>query len=208
MSIDGTRARGRPRKYEHGRALDSALATFWARGFAGTSLDDLASAMDMNRPSIYAAFGNKEALYAAAVTHYLQTIGRTFLAPLTRGRTLAADLDGFYAAVIEVVTGAHGPLGCVVACTLPAEAGESPAARELLAGAIASIDQAVRERLASAVRAGELPPDTDVRTQAQVVASGMLALSLRARAGASRRELRRLARAFVGPVTSAAAAAR
>lgn len=196
--------RGRPRKYRRGDALDAALATFWSKGYAGTTLDDLAGAMGMNRPSIYAAFGNKDALYAASVERYLQTIGRTFLVPLGRGKTLADDLDAFYARVIDVVTGAHGPCGCIVACTLPAEAEVAPAARELLATAIGLIDDALQKRLADAVRAGELPADTDVRTRAQVVSSGMLALSLRGRSGASRRDLKRIARAFVALTTARA----
>src|SRR5689334_5787567 len=108
MSIQETPRRGRPRKFEHGSALDAALTTFWSKGFAGTTLDDLASAMAMNKPSIYAAFGNKEALYGAAVEHYMQGIGRSFLEPLNRGRSLAADLEGFFGAVTGVVTGAHG----------------------------------------------------------------------------------------------------
>jgi AcrR family transcriptional regulator len=198
MSIEATPVRrGRPRKFEHARALDAALTTFWTKGFAGTSLDDLAVAMAMNRPSIYAAFGNKDRLYAASVQHYVETIGRTFLTPLARGGSLAADLRGFYGTVIDVVTGKHGPLGCIVACTLPAEAGTTPAARDMLAGAIARIDDVLRVRIAAAVRAGELDAGVDVRTRAQVVSSGMLALSLRARAGMPRRELQRLARAFV-----------
>ena len=205
MSIESTpRGRGRPRRYEHEAALDAALATFWAKGFAGTSLDDLASAMGMNRPSIYAAFGNKDALYAAAVERYVQTLGRAFLEPLQRGRTLAADLDGFYASVIDVVGGSHGPHGCIVACTLPAEAETTPAARALLADALARIDEAVRQRLARAVEQGELPRDTDLRTQAQVVTSGMIALSLRARSGAPIRDLKRLARAFVAAISARA----
>lgn len=201
MSIAPPAARrGRPRKFQHAAALDAALTTFWSKGFAGTSLDDLATAMNMNRPSIYAAFGNKDALYAAAVEHYVQTLGRAFLEPLNRGRTLAADLDGFYASVMDVVTGSHGPLGCIVACTLPAEAETSPAARELLASALERIDEAVRRRLARAVEQGELARDTDLRTQAQLVTSGMIALSLRARSGASKRDLKRLARSFVAAV--------
>lgn len=201
MSIAPSPARrGRPRKYEHASALDAALTTFWSKGFAGTSLDDLASAMGMNRPSIYAAFGNKETLYGAAVEHYVQTVGRSFLEPLHRGGTLADDLEAFYAAVTGVVTGAHGPLGCIVACTLPAEAETTPAARELLAAALARIDAAVRSRLARAVEQGEISRDADLRTQAEVVVSGMLALSLRARSGASKRDLKRLARAFVAAV--------
>ncbi|MBY0274028.1 TetR/AcrR family transcriptional regulator [Candidatus Binatia bacterium] len=201
MSIASPHARrGRPRKYEHASALDAALTTFWTKGFAGTSLDDLTSAMGMNRPSIYGAFGNKEALYAAAVEHYVRTVGRTFLEPLSRDGALADDLDAFYAAVTGVVTGKHGPLGCIVACTLPSEAETTPAARQLLAAALTQIDGAVRARLARAVEQGELARDTDLRTQAEVVVSGMLALSLRARAGASRRDLKRLARAFVATV--------
>lgn len=196
--------RGRPRQYEHGAALDAALATFWSKGFAGTSLDDLASAMGMNKPSIYAAFGNKDALYASAVEHYQLTIGRTFIEPLNRGRALADDLEAFYAAVTGVVTGAHGPLGCIVACTLPAEAETAPGARELLATAIGRIDEAVRRRLARAVEQGELAHDTDLKTQAQLITSGMLALSLRGRSGASKRDLKRIARAFVATVTARA----
>ena len=201
MSIASTPARrGRPRKYEHTAALDAALTTFWSKGFAGTSLDDLASAMGMNKPSIYAAFGNKDALYAAAVEHYVQTLGRGFLESLYRGRTLAADLDGFYASVIDVVSGEHGPHGCIVACTLPAEAEATPAARALLADALGRIDAAVRDRLARAAEQGELPRDADLRTLAQLVTGGMITLSLRARAGAQRRDLTRLARAFVAAV--------
>lgn len=183
-------------------ALDGALRTFWARGYGATSLDDLSAAMGMNRPSIYAAFGNKEATYAAAVHHYVATVGQELLAQLLRGRTLARDLAGFFAAVVDVVTGRHGPLGCIVACTLPAEAGVSPDARAQLAGVLTKLDAAVEERLRAARRAGELPPDADPHVLAQVVTSGMLALSLRARARTPRRELTRLAKAMARLVAS------
>lgn len=60
------RGRGRPRKFEHGVALDAALQTFWTKGYRGASMDDLTGAMAMNKPSLYAAFGAKEELYLAA----------------------------------------------------------------------------------------------------------------------------------------------
>jgi AcrR family transcriptional regulator len=191
------RGRGRPRAYDEGTALDAALKTFWGKGYGGTSVDDLAAAMSMSKPSVYAAFGNKQAVYEAAVNHYVSTIGSTYLKPLMESPTLRAGLLGFYAAQIDVVMGKHGPLGCVVACTLPAEAGDSPEARSLLSAVLAQLDSAIHARIRTARMTGELPPDADPATMAQVVTSGMLALSIRARAGSSRRALTKLARAFV-----------
>ncbi|MEO6028598.1 MAG: TetR/AcrR family transcriptional regulator [Candidatus Binatia bacterium] len=195
------RGRGRPRKFDHATALDAALLTFWKRGYGGTSLDDLTAAMGMNRPSIYAAFGNKEAVYAAAVDHYVATIARRYLDPLAKRRDLRAELMAFYDAIIDVVTGRYGPHGCIVACTLPAEAEVSPQARKQLARVLFDADRALGARIALARDAGEIGAESDVRQLAALAASGTLALSIRARAGAPRRELRRLAQTFVTAVT-------
>ena len=122
------RPRGRPRQFDYSAALDAALHTFWERGFTGTSLDHLTAAMGLNRPSLYAAFGNKDAVYAAAIAHYVDTVGGTYVAALNGRSTLREGLRAFFAAVIDVATGRHGPTGCALACTLPAEAGASPVA--------------------------------------------------------------------------------
>ncbi len=153
--------------------------------------------MNLNRPSVYAAFGNKDELYAAAVNRYVATIGAGYLAAFTGRRSLAHELGEFYAAVIDVVTGRHGPLGCVVACTLPAQAGVSRQARDQLANVVRRLDASDQVRIEAAVAAGELPRSTDPKALAEVVTSGMLSISLRARGGASRRDLSRLARTFV-----------
>jgi len=194
------RPRGRPRAYDEGTALDAALKTFWGKGYGGTSVDDLAAEMNMSKPSVYAAFGNKQAVYEAAVNHYVATIGSGYLKPLMERPTLREGLLGLYSAQVDVVTGKHGPLGCVVACTLPAEAGDSPEARNLLSEVIAQLDSAIGTRIRAAQAAGELPKDADPATMAQVVTSGMLSLSIRARAGSSRRALTKLARVFVDMV--------
>ena len=64
------RPRGRPRRYDPDRAMDAAVGAFLAAGFSGTSLDRLSEATGMNRPSLYGAFGDKEALYLKALAHY------------------------------------------------------------------------------------------------------------------------------------------
>ena len=61
---------GRPRAFDIDKALDRALKVFWRKGFEGASLHDLTRAMGINRPSLYAAFGNKEALFRRALDRY------------------------------------------------------------------------------------------------------------------------------------------
>ncbi len=62
---------GRQREFDEEIALEAAMSAFWANGFSGTSMADLTRAMGINKPSLYAAFGNKEALFVRALTHYL-----------------------------------------------------------------------------------------------------------------------------------------
>ena len=95
--------------------------------------------------------------------------------------------------MVDGVSGKHGPRGCIVACTLPAEAGVSPAAQAQLAAVLAQIDGAWIARLIAAQAAGEIAKRRDPRVLGQLVASGMLALSVRARAGAPKRTLRAIA---------------
>jgi AcrR family transcriptional regulator len=193
------RRRGRPVQFDREAALDAALATFWRRGYGHASLDELTAAMGIARPSLYGAFGTKEQLYAASVEHYVAKIGSGYLAPLAQPR-VADALNGFFDAMIEGVCGKHGPRGCIVACTLPAEAGVSRAAQTQLAAVLEQIDGAWIARLSAAQLAGEIAKRRDPRVLGQLVASGMLALSIRARAGAGKRTLRALADEIVAAV--------
>jgi AcrR family transcriptional regulator len=61
---------GRTRQFDTDKALDQALEVFWARGYEGATLPELTRAMGINRPSLYAAFGNKEGLFHKALDHY------------------------------------------------------------------------------------------------------------------------------------------
>jgi len=186
------RKRGRPIGFDRTQALDAALTTFWLRGYSGASLDHLTTAMDINKPSLYAAFGNKEQLYDTAIDHYVASIGATYLAPLA-APAIRAALDGFFEAMIEGVSGKYGPRGCIIACTLPAEAGASTTSQAKLAAVLALLDAAFVARIAAAQKAGEIAKRRDPRVVGQMITSGMLAISIRARAGASRRSLAAIA---------------
>jgi len=195
--LSTARRRGRPRQFDYDQVLDAALHTFWQRGFAATSLDHLTTAMRLNRPSVYAAFGNKDAVYAAAIQRYVATAASGSLAALAKP-ALRAALGGFLAGIIDTATGRFGPTGCAICCTLPAEAGHSAAARRQLAAAIDQLDMALLARLRAARSAGELPTDADLRGLAQLITGTAFALSIRGRAGTPRRELTRIAKAMVG----------
>src|SRR4051794_20133576 len=101
-SDEGAKRRGRPRAYDPEVALERATGAFWNDGYAGTSLDDLAKAMGMNRPSVYAAFGDKRDLYVATVRRY-QAQMRTALRPFfEEGLSLRAALARIYEVAVTV----------------------------------------------------------------------------------------------------------
>src|SRR5680860_1641617 len=75
MAGDDAVAIGRPRTVNKDQALDQALDVFWRKGYEGASICDLTAAMGINPPSLYAAFGNKEALFRQALDRYAETKG-------------------------------------------------------------------------------------------------------------------------------------
>src|SRR3979411_1663755 len=76
---------GRPRGFDRDAALEAAMFLFWRKGFEAASMNDLCDAMGVRSPSLYAAFGSKEALYLEAVEHYVRTQGPTVYARLAAG---------------------------------------------------------------------------------------------------------------------------
>jgi TetR/AcrR family transcriptional regulator, copper-responsive repressor len=188
--------RGRPPSYDRDAALAALTSVFWNQGFAATSLDDLAAATAMNRPSLYGAFGDKQAMYLAALDRYghdaeVQLGGILAAVPDVRaaiGALLHASVD-FYLA------GDSGPRGCLAVCTTAAEAVTTPAMRDGLAAVLARLDGVIAARLAQGVADGQLPPDLDVAAAAMLIAGTLHSIAIRARAGSPRPTLLRLAEA-------------
>jgi AcrR family transcriptional regulator len=195
------RTRGRPRTFEAEVALDSAMHTFWQGGYAATTLDGLGSAMGLNKPSIYATFGNKEALYRQTLDHYMKKHGSRYLRALNSTGELRRDLAAHFSVFLDTVTGEHGP-GCPISCTLPAESENSPAVKAKLAELLKAVDDATSKRLKSAKHQGQISKDADVRALAQIVVGTMLQFGVRARAGATRSELNRIAKSVVNLICS------
>jgi len=200
-STEGRRARGRPRQFEAEIALDRALEVFWRRGLAATSLDELALAMDMRRPSIANAFGDKQALYRAALARFSARMEREVTALLSDEPDVTKALRAFYDRALDVYFSSEPTPGCFVMCTAPVEAVAHPDLRADLKRIIVEIDTVLARRFERARHDGQLSEALDARSAAQLTQAVLHSLAIRARAGASRAELRRLARSAVKLLT-------
>lgn len=188
--LDGPkRGRGRPPQFDRTIALAAIQASFCERGFAATSLDVLALATGMNRPSLYAAFGGKRAMFLAAITASQEVWEKALVARLNAPKVFDALASVFANAADSYLAKSPAKDGYMILCTAPAEAEMDAGIRAMLATSIARTDDAFSARLAVAQTRGELRSDLDVPAAAKVLSACLQSLAARARAGASRPEL-------------------
>jgi len=186
--------KGRPRQFDPEEALDRAMLVFWEKGYRGTSLDDLTGVMGINRPSLYAAFGDKEALFIRAVDQYRGRYLGPPIRKLLEAGSLAAGLDEFFEDMAEVVVGAGHPPGCMIACLLSEECCESETIRSELYSSIQAADE-VFARVFQAHNK-ELSVSVSPEQAARLLTTFLHGMSIRARAGADPIELAGTARSF------------
>jgi AcrR family transcriptional regulator len=184
--------RGRPREFDVDQALDRALAVFWRKGYEGTSLPDLTRAMGINRPSLYAAFGNKEALFRRVLDRYAEGPAG-YVREALNEPTARAVAERLLCGASDLLTDPRRPRGCLLvqgalAC---GEAAES-VRQELVSRRVAD-EVAVRQRFERALADGDLPADTDPADLARYVVTVIRGMAVEAASGASREELRRVA---------------
>jgi AcrR family transcriptional regulator len=185
-------AKGRPREFDVEVALACALDVFWRKGYEGTSLPDLTRAMGINRPSLYAAFGNKEALFRKVLDRYAEgpaAYVRSALAEPT-ARAVAQRLLG---GAVELLADPQGPRGCLMVHGALACGESAEAVRRELAARRAASEVAVRERFERARADGDLPAGADPADLARYVVTVVGGMSVQAAGGATREELRRVA---------------
>jgi len=195
------RRRGRPRAYDPQAALLRAMDAFWKSGYSGTSLDDLSAATGMNRPSLYAAFGDKRSLYLKALEHYWQVALGTMRADLAQDGPLSDSLMRAYEGALAIYfSGNERARGCFVVGTAVTEAVEDADIRESLMTGFLAFDADFEKRFQAAREKGELPEESDPAALATLATAVMHTIAIRARSGASRTELVELARKAIGAI--------
>ncbi|QIP01955.1 TetR/AcrR family transcriptional regulator [Bradyrhizobium symbiodeficiens] len=200
-SDTGAARPGRPAAYDAETALRQATETFWRAGYSGTSLDKIAAATGMSPPSLYAAFGNKHALYLEALARYWETSLAATREALAGDHPLDEALMLAYEAALSIYFSGKGTArGCFVVGTAVTEVAEDAAIRGSVAAGLRAIDADFEARFRLAQERGELKPTADPAALALLAAATMQTIAIRARAGVRRADLRELARKAVGVI--------
>ena len=185
-----SRPRGRPRSFDEGEVLDRVRGVFMEKGFSGASLDDLAEAAGLNRPSLYAAFGDKEQLYIAALNRYGAMSVEAIEAIMARAVPIEKRVEQCLRAAIVMYCSSPRQLGCMIITTATVEAPTHPkiaaAAEKLVHDFEASFERA----FARALRDGELEASPSPATRARLMSAVLDTLAVRARIGASATSLK------------------
>ena len=204
MNKIARKTRGRPREFDHDQVLEKAMRLFWSQGLAGTSLDQLAAAMNMNRPSLYNAFGGKKSIYRRALARFVAKMKAEAGALLLDEPDLKRALGKFFAGALSVYCGPDVQLGCFVMCTAATEATSHPEVQADLKHTIAELDGILSQRFTMAQLAGQFPVAADAAAAARMTQAILHSLALRARAGESKTALKKMAGYAVAVITAPA----
>lgn len=185
--------RGRPRAYDPTEALRAARDVFWLKGYAATSLDDIVAATGMNRPSLYAAFGDKEAIYLAALRMQGDLLVTQVAGACQLDMKLRAFMDLFYDRCIDSYMTGPQARGCFLVGTALTESLMREDVGEVVRDAFGRCEDALEQRFKRAKKDGELSKAADAYALALLVSSTMHELALQARTGAKRASLEKRA---------------
>jgi AcrR family transcriptional regulator len=192
MEIQGaTAVRGRPREFCVDAALSAALAVFWSKGYEGTSLNDLTDAMGVTRPSLYAAFGNKEALFRKALDLY-EREKMAFLRSALEAPTSRGVAERFLRSALEMQTSTSGPKGCLAVISSVACGAEAESIRAEVLARRASSEVVLLERFEQAKAEGDLAEGVDPAGLLRFLMAVVQGMAVQAGSGVPRAQLEKL----------------
>jgi AcrR family transcriptional regulator len=185
-------AMGRPREFDPEKALDIALQVFWRRGYEGASMADLTEAMGITKPSLYAAFGNKEELFRKTLDRYVDGPGGYVQVALAKP-TAREAVEHLLFQAADAVTDPDHPPGCLAiqGALTCGEAAES--IKQELMSRRASAERDLRRRFERAIAEGDLAEGSDAADLARYVSAILQGIAVQATGGASRQQLRKIA---------------
>ena len=189
--------RGRPRSFVADEVLERVRAVFMEKGFSAASLDDLAAAAGLNRPSLYAAFGDKEQLYLHTLNRYGVQSVAGMEAIFARKLPLEQRLGQIYRAAVGLYTAPPSAPGCMIINTAAVEAPTHPKIAAAASKLLADIEATFERTFARAVAEKEIAATPSPATRARLAGGIFDTLAVRARLGASPAELKTFALSMV-----------
>ncbi|MBN8938736.1 MAG: TetR/AcrR family transcriptional regulator [Rhizobiales bacterium] len=188
--------------------LSRVRAVFLEKGFSAASVDDLAKAAGLNRPSLYAAFGNKEQLYLAVLSHYGTQSVAGIDAIMAGDDPIEERLNRLYRAAIRLYTAPPRAQGCMIVGTASVEAPTHPDIAKAAATFIAGNEKALERAFARAVAADGLTAEPSPAARARLGGAIFDTLAVRARIGAEIGDLEAFAASAVVLICAPQAPAR
>ena len=192
MKSETAAQRGRPRAFDSDAALERAMHVFWAKGYEGASLSDLTRAMRINRPSLYAAFGNKEQLFRKVLDRYVDGPLAYFSKALTAPKARDVVEQIFFGAA-RMAGDPRIPAGCLMVQGALAVGDAAKSVRKEAIGRRIASEVALRRRFHRAKREGDLPQSADPADLARYVMTVLQGIAVQGANGAGRDQLRRVA---------------
>ncbi len=184
---------GRPRIFNQEQALDRAMHVFWEKGFEGASMHDLTAAMGIQPASLYAAFGNKEAMFELALAHYLAGPAAFMSAALDEPSAYAVA-ERILRQTAEFLTARRGRYGCMTIQAALVGGKETKGVRQKLIRLRVRSQNALRRRFEQSKSDGDLPEHVDEAGLADLITCVFQGMTVQAINGASREQLLRIAK--------------
>jgi AcrR family transcriptional regulator len=187
---------GRPREFDLDEALDRALEVFWRKGYEGTSIPDLTEAMGINRPSLYAAFGNKESLFGKVLDRYAEKSGSHVREALNEP-TAKGVVEKLLNGTVTLLSNPRQPKGCLLVQGALTCGEEADCIRLELIARRALLQTALRDRFQKAIDEHDLPATSNAADLARFVTTFMHGLAVQAASGAKKAEMLRVVDLFL-----------
>ncbi len=187
--------KGRPRQFDIDEALEKAMFVFWRKGYRGTSLDDLTEAMEINRPSLYAAFKDKEMLFIQSIDRYRSLYLAAPAKRLLNSSNLRSGLEDFFSDIEKIFLNEKHPPGCMIACLLTEHCCDSPVVKGKLEECITLADSTFKDVFER--HRAQLGSEIKPKAAARMLTTTLHGMAIRARSGASRKDFMVIADTFI-----------
>lgn len=187
MIQNPTKPRGRPRSFDETKALEKATQVFWSKGYDGVTIDDLVAGMGVGRPTLYAVFGDKRAIFLRVLKAYAERKGASAARALLSEKSVHGSIAGFLRHAVETATEKGSARGCLMICVAPLV--NDTEVQRFLQSAVIGGAALVERRFRDGISAGELPADFPVAVRATQVADFARGLTMRALIGTPRKVL-------------------
>jgi len=190
------RPRGRPKGFIPDEALDRAVEMFWEHGYEGVDVDRIARAVNVTKPALYRAFGDKSTLLLKAVEHYAMTHIAPTMAAFQAEPDIHKAVTAFSEAIVNNATG-EARFGCMMAAAAMGNSDRVTEIRSYVAKGLTATADIFAERFEKEMKAGRLPRTPSAKIRGRALVDLMQGLQLRAKAGVAREQLLKDARSYV-----------